>query len=147
MVDAKDRANIVHYGSNKSKRVARSVLAAEMHGLTLGFDYAFVIKTMLEEIIGRTVQVEALIDSKTLFNVIAKDASTAERRLQIDALALRESYSIGELSRIGWLPGTRNPTNGLTKCILSQNSPLYRLMISNHYSADPCGWASAQRES
>lgn len=146
MVDKRGRSNIVHYVPNKSKRVARSVLAAEMHGLSLGFDYAYTIKTLLEEILKRAVDMEALVGSKTLFNVIAKDAATTERRLQIDALALKESYAAGELSRVGWIPGTTNPADPLTKCVLSTTSPLYKVMSTNNFEANPCGWASAQRE-
>lgn len=74
MFDQTGRANLVHYGSKKSKLIARSVLAAEMHGLTLAFEYNFVIKTLLEEILTRPISMEALVDCKTLFNVIAKDA-------------------------------------------------------------------------
>lgn len=39
--------NILHYGSNQCQRVCRSVMAAEMHGLILGFDYAYIIQDIL----------------------------------------------------------------------------------------------------
>lgn len=38
MVDDQDTANIVHFGSRRCTRVTRSVMAAELHGLILGFD-------------------------------------------------------------------------------------------------------------
>ena len=73
----------------------RSVMAAKVHALVLGFDYAYVIREAVEEPLGRRVEIEAYVDSRTLFNVIAKDSPTAERRFQIDVLALRESYQKG----------------------------------------------------
>lgn len=66
-----------------------------MHGLSLGFDYAYIIKTLLEEFLCRTVTMEALRDRKMLLNLIAKDASTTDRRIQIHIIELRETYFIG----------------------------------------------------
>lgn len=76
-------------------------MAAEVQGLVLGFDYAFVIRQLLFEILGRKICLEAFVDSKTLFNVVGKDGATTDRRIQIDIYALRESYAKGELSRTG----------------------------------------------
>lgn len=146
MVDQFEWANIVDYGSFKSKRVARSVLEAEMHGLTLGLDYAYVINTLLAEILNRTVTREDLVDNKTLFNVVSKHASTTERRLHIDIIAIRESYAVCELSRIGWIPGTTNPADPLTKCLLSKTSTLFLPILTNRYKADLYDWAGARRE-
>lgn len=123
MVDEAGRAIIIHYGSNKSKRIARSVLAAELHARTLGLDYAFVVKALIEEILGRAITVEALIYSKTIFNVIAKDASTQEGRLQNDVLALREFQVLGELARIGWSHGPTNRANALKNAYFRRYTP------------------------
>lgn len=76
-------------------------MAAEIQALTLGFDYAFVVRNLVEEIFGRNISMDFLIDSKTVFNVISKDKQTTELRLQIDVLALRRSYDLGELDRVG----------------------------------------------
>lgn len=141
ILDAKQRANIVHYGSSRCKGVVRSVLAAEVHGLLLGFDFGLLVKDLLEEILGRTLLMEAMVDSWTLFSVIAKDAPTTERRLQIDVAALRESYAKGELHRIGWIPGLANPADALTKQVLKDNSPLSLLVQQNHFMVELTGWA------
>lgn len=74
-----------------------------------------------------------------------KDASIPERPLQIYRLALRESYSVGELSRNGWIPLISNPARPLTKYMLSETSP-FLLMATIRYLADPFGWASARLE-
>lgn len=146
MVDDDNNSNIIHYGSNRCSRIARSVMAAELHALTLGFDYAFVIKDLLEDILGRKIKIEALIDSKTVFNVITKEGSTTERRLQIDILALRQSYDIGELHRIGWIPGPTNPADSLTKEVLNTTSPLFLLMTTNKCNFSPHGWAISREK-
>lgn len=108
VADRKNNCNILYYGSNKCKRIARYVMAAEIQAFVLGFDYAYAVKNFVKEIIGRTIQLEAMIDSKTVFNVIEKDGQTAERRLQIDVLALRQSYDQGELAQIAWIPSAKN---------------------------------------
>ena len=79
MVDKHNNCNILHYGSNRCQRIARSVMAAEVQALILGFDYAFMIKTLVEEILGTELIIEAMIDSRTVFNVVAKEAKTTER--------------------------------------------------------------------
>ena len=141
MVDDKGRCNILHYGSNKCKRIARSVMAAEVIALVLGYDVAFVVKDLVEEILGREVKLEVMIDSRTVFNVIAKDGQTAEKRLQIDVLALRQSYDAGELEQFSWIPGSVNPADALTKPVISLKSPLYMMMSTNVFDIDPKGWA------
>ena len=141
MVDKQNRCNIVHYGSNRRQRIARSVMAAEVQALILGFDFAFLIKTMIDEIIGRNLEIDAMMDRKTVFNIIAKDGKTTEKRLQIDVLSIRESYDLGELRRIAWIPGVENPADSLTKPVLSITSPLYRIMTTNTLTLEPGGWA------
>ena len=131
LVDGSNKCNILHYGSNRCKRVCRSVMAAELHALTLGFDYAIIIREMLNEILGRMLKIEAMIDSKTVFNVIAKDSQTTERRLQIDALGIRQSYNTVELSKLSWIPGTLNLADPLTKPMLNKMTPLYNAMMKN----------------
>ncbi|KAI0996927.1 hypothetical protein K3495_g11256 [Podosphaera aphanis] len=42
------KGNIVHYSSNKAKRVTRSVLASEILGMVAGADIAFAISTTLK---------------------------------------------------------------------------------------------------
>lgn len=88
MVDDSGRCNIVHYGRNRCQRFSRSVMDAEVQALVLGFDYSYVVKDLIEELMGRKLRLEALVDRKTLYTVIAKDATTAQRRFHIDVLAL-----------------------------------------------------------
>lgn len=52
MVDGQDNANIIHYGSRRCKRVTRSVMASEVHALSMGCDYGIIIPHMIEETSG-----------------------------------------------------------------------------------------------
>lgn len=69
--------HIVHYGRNRCRCVVRSVMAAEVQGLVLGFDYASIVRNTICEIIGRKVPLEAYVDSNHLYNVVAKFGETA----------------------------------------------------------------------
>lgn len=142
MADDAVNCNIVHYGSSHFHRVTRSVMASEVHALLLGFDNAFPIHEILSHILARDLPIEAFVDSKTVFDLIAKDGKTRERKLQIDVSAMRELYSNGELARIAWIPGGINPTEPLTKPVITRTSPLWKLMETNFIDPKPIGWAS-----
>jgi len=142
LVDGDNNANIIHYGSKKCRRVTRSVMAAEILALVIGFDQAYIVKHALGELLDIDIPIDAFIDSRTTFNCVAKNASTIEKRLQIDVAALRESYTRGELRCLGWIPGHMNPADGLTKSIVPGNThALNVLMNSNKLDLQPQGWA------
>lgn len=141
MADENRTANIVHYGSCRCHRVTRSVMASEVHALIHAVDIGMIVRDALNELLNRNVEMEAFVDSRTLFNVVTKNSNTAERRLQIDIFALRESYKNGELKRIGWIKGNENPADVLTKELLSDASPMSLLMKSNRFNVEPVGWA------
>lgn len=67
--------------------VARSVMAAALFALVMGFDYAYVVRYLLFAMTGRTFPLEELVDSKTVFDIIANQSQTTEKRLKIDASA------------------------------------------------------------
>lgn len=70
---------------------------------------------MLIEILGRNIEIGAYVDSKTLFQGVAEDGKSFEKRLQIDIFGLIESYNNGELAKLHWILGHLNPTHGLIK--------------------------------
>lgn len=83
MTDKTGTANLIHFESNRCKRVTRSVMAAEIHALVLSFDYAYIIKHMIGELLNMYIPLQAYMYSRTVFDVIAKDGKPSERRLQI----------------------------------------------------------------
>ena len=117
-------------------------MAAELLALVYGFDNAFIIQHTLKEVLGKIVPIDAFVDSRTTFNCVAKQSGTAEKRLQIDAAAIRQSYDRGELRCLGWIPGEENPADGLTKCVIPpDNHPLIQIMNTNLVKFKPQGWA------
>lgn len=52
LVDAIGTEKLVHFGSNRFRRVTRSVVASEVHVLVFGFYFAYVIGYMVLEILG-----------------------------------------------------------------------------------------------
>lgn len=74
IVDAYNNCNIVRFGSNLCKRVARSVMAAQLFALVLGFDYAFMVKYLLADMSERDFSLEVLVDWKTVFDIVAKQS-------------------------------------------------------------------------
>ena len=94
-MDASGNPNVTHYGSRKSRRVTRSVMAAEVLALVNGFDNAFVANYSLEEMLRSNIPLDVFVDSRTTFNCVAKHAPTMEKRLQIGINELRQSHSKG----------------------------------------------------
>ena len=43
-------ANIIHYSSQKSKRISRSALAAELYAMMNGFDTAAALKVLFDQL-------------------------------------------------------------------------------------------------
>ena len=62
--------NIIHYASVKSKRVCKSVLAAEIFALVDGFDMCYAIRDSVQRITGRdTVPLTIYTDSHSLYRL------------------------------------------------------------------------------
>lgn len=146
MVNEAGNFNVLHYESNRSKRIARSVMAAELFALVLGFDNAYIVRDLVDEFIGRRMFIGAIIDSKTVFDIIAKRSQTTLKRLQIDVLSLRENYDSGDLDNLGWLPGHLNAADSLTEYKLSLISPLYIIMATNRFELKLNGWSARKND-
>lgn len=72
MADDATNFNIVLCGINRFNGMVISVIAAEIKALTLSLDFSFVIKHLIEEIIGKKIKIEKLLESNTLLNVVAR---------------------------------------------------------------------------
>lgn len=109
------------------KKVTRSVMAAEIQPLIYGINHIFTLRHMLEEISGIKIPIEGYVDSKTLFDFVAKFAATLEKRLQIDVFSIRESLNNKELQSISWILDNLNPSDPLTKFKISKDSQLCKI--------------------
>lgn len=81
MADNVRCANIVHYVSNRCHRLTRSVMAAEGYVLIYAVDVGALIRDVLNEHLGRDIDMESYVDSRTLFNIVTKSSKTAKRCL------------------------------------------------------------------
>lgn len=103
-------------------------MAEEIHALVLGLYMAYVVRERMNEILGKNVPIEEMMDSITVFDVIARDGMTGEKRLQIEALALCQSYDKEELVHMAWIPVITNPADALTRPTLTKKSPIHAIM-------------------
>jgi hypothetical protein len=115
LTDGTGRCNLVHASSHKCRRVTRLILGGEVLAFADAFDYAFTLRHDLEHMLGRSIPLSMLTDSKSLFDVISKSSTTLERRLMIDIAVSREAYNTQELSDIGLVRSEYNPADAFTK--------------------------------
>lgn len=78
-MDGQRRAKNIHWGSGRCHCASRYVLEAEAYALVCASDNRYIVPKALAEILGRTVKLKAFVDSRMLFNVIAKKIDTAEK--------------------------------------------------------------------
>lgn len=97
-MDKDMKSNIIHYGSIKSKRVARSVLAAEMFIMVQGLDACSAMRLALNDIFSTPIPLKIYTDSHSLFDCLTNINRTTEKRLLIDLFMLRKSYELREIS-------------------------------------------------
>jgi hypothetical protein len=108
-------ANLIHWSSIKCKRITRSVLAAELYAMINGFDVEAVIKSIIERMLHISLSLILLTDFRSLFDCLIKLGTTAEKRLMIDLMCLRQSYERREIAEIRWIDENINLADAMTK--------------------------------
>ena len=108
-------SNILHQSSTKYKRVTRSVLVSELYSIVIGFDISAVLQDMTSKIISKDIPLILCTDSYSLYECITKLGTTAEKRLMIDIIGLRQSYERREINEIRQIDGNNNPADAITK--------------------------------
>lgn len=137
--------NIIHWSSTKSKRVVRSVLAAELYAMVAGFDIAAALKETINKVMDRHVPLVVCTDSFSLYECVTKLGTTAEKRLMIDILALRQSYELHEINEIRWIDGASNPADAMTKEKDKACGALAQLVNHNGLVISSKGWIERTR--
>lgn len=79
------------------------------------FDLAIAIPLELSTMMGKSVPLQLLTDSKSLFDVISKGSRTSEKRSMLDIAAAREGFRDRLISDIGLVRSGNNIADGLTK--------------------------------
>jgi hypothetical protein len=93
-----------------------------------GFDAAYSLKHDLQTILKRSVDILMYIDSLSLFDVITKSSTTAEKRLMIDLVVVREAYDRMEIAQLAFLRTNWNLAYALTK--VSRNTYLETILTT-----------------
>ena len=143
LTDEDGNSNIIHYQSSKSKRVARSVLSAEMFAMVIGFDMAAVLRFFLNDLLNRNVRMNLFTDSRCLYDNLTTLRSTTEKRLLIDLALLRQCYERREIANVYWIPSEQNPADALTKD--ATGNALNELMMKNKIKITPNAWVERNK--
>lgn len=138
-MDGDGSSNNVHYSSKKSRRVTKSVLAAELFAMTHRFDVASTILLFMNDISGKIIWMKFYTDSWSLFDCLTNICSTSEKRLHIDLRMLRESYERHETTEMFWIPGSRNPDDAFKK--LKTFIAFRHFMENDSVRLTPNAWA------
>ena len=115
LADDENNVHFIDFGSKKSTRVVRSIMAGEMYAFVLGFDRAFIIKHDFQEMLGKSIPITMLTDSKQVFDSMTKSKPTTERRLMIDLHATKDSYDKFEITNVALIRTDQNLADSLTK--------------------------------
>lgn len=108
-------ANIPHCASIRSKRVTRSMLAADLSAAVMVYDYASTLKVAMNAIFGRILPLALYADSRSLHDVIVRMNMTTEKRQLIDLCLLRQSCEVRDLPDVLQIPSAQNPADAMTK--------------------------------
>ena len=131
LMDMSDSAIPVSFKSCKSRRINRSVLAAETIAFADMFDDALALQSQIEKALGRTPLMHLLRDSKSLFDIISKGSRNSEKRIMIDIHATRDRYKSHEISNIGFLRSHENIADIFTEP--KMQSALFDLLVSGKH--------------
>jgi Reverse transcriptase (RNA-dependent DNA polymerase) len=120
---------ILSFRSFKSRRVARSSMAAETMAFANTFDAAFAIKHDLESMIGKFIPLLILTDSRPLFDVLICAKYTTEKRLMIDISAAREGFTRRDITNVCLIRSEHNIADAMTK--LASNAAMLNILKTN----------------
>ena len=117
----------ISFKSYKSRRVTRSVLAAEVVAFADLFDDAYALRSQVEQATGCEVPMHLMTDSKSLFDIISKVSRTSEKRVMLDIHSARKAYQAHEISNIGFVRSCDNLADGLTKAKKKRHFSMFLL--------------------
>lgn len=101
--------------SHKSKRLVKSVPAAEILAATEGIDEGKMIAQAYSEILGFDIKLRLCVDSKDLFTSLSTQRNSIDRSIRGDVGCIRFEFQTGAVDKISWIPGNLNLADPLTK--------------------------------
>ena len=97
-----------------------------------------VIYSTINSILQSEIPLTVYTDSYSLYDCVTKLGTTAEKRLIIDIIGLRQSYERREITEVRWIDGNCNPADAMTKEKPSQ--ALRQLIETNSLKLVTKGW-------
>ena len=85
-----------------------------------GFDTGFVLKHDMKKISRRNLPPYMLIDSGGVFDMIARNSYSAERRFMMDIAAMRQAHCRRDIDGVTHVSGSDNPADAMTKIVQSK---------------------------
>ena len=135
---------IIEGQSMKISRVVRCSMAAELSMAAEGFEHGDFMRAVLAELMMPKFELRRwkwfasrwrhylVIDAKTGYDVLNNESMTSDRKIMIDAAALREALvEEGAENFVRWIPGLEMIADGLTKW--SDNGVLQKVMTSGEW--------------
>ena len=107
----------ITWSSRKLRRVARSTSSAETMSLLDGLGYGFMLKTVLREIFGESINIPVVgvTDSKNLRDAVYTSRNVDDKRHKIDICALRDMLRREEVYAVEWVKSECQLADALTK--------------------------------
>ena len=108
-------ASPLYWESKKLKRVVKSTSSAETVALLAGCEMAFLLNSLLLQLIGTSLPITAVTDCKNLKNSVYSSKTIEDKRMKVDVCVLRDYIRKGQLSDIKWVDTDSQLADGLTK--------------------------------
>ena len=86
-----------------------------MLSLVEGLEHGIFLQKVMQEVIGRTIPVSAIVDNKSSVDAIHSTKLVEDKRLRIDIAIVKEMMANEEVQGVTWVPGEKMISDVLTK--------------------------------
>lgn len=115
LADNHENANVLPYLCVKYKRVARSLLAAELFPTVHAFDFAGPLRTTIDDLFDCIVTLVLYNDFKIPFDRVGGLNAMSKGTSLIYLTLLRQSHELRKLSEIIWISRAQKPADAMKK--------------------------------
>ena len=117
IIDSNDNSSPIWWHSSRISRVVDNVMAAETLALKEALDTGFLIKSLISELLYQNkvdIPLEAVVDSKSLYEAAYSTKSAKDKRLRIELAIIRE-YILNNQCKLLWVPTEQQLADIFTK--------------------------------
>lgn len=119
-------------------------MAAAVRTLVLWFDYAFIVQDLVEEILGRMIRLEALVDRRRVINIIEKDPTNGLETPPDRCTGTKEKLLQGRAGYQSTDTRQPNPCRILNQDHIVGMIPPLQILSTNLFFIRPQRWAVSQ---